>query len=254
MTLARASLTSVLLATLVTLGAEAQVRFTIDPKTSLAWWQVNPHLNHLWATTCPEEPSWRPGEGRSAGWIIEGGLRTKQGYAVVSDTTVVPLYPRKRVRSVCTDAVAGEFFADDTLSWHGLRGQVAVKAAALITGEERRDEFARTSVLEAKHHPEIRFTIDSAVDVRWDADTLRGTVWGVFLFHGVERAMTTPIRGWREAGGLRVLARLNVSAQSLVEEFKLSRFALGLGVNSMIWYEIFMGVDVVLRALPSDGS
>ena len=51
--------------------AQAQSRWTADKRASLAWWQINPHLNHLWATTCPEEPSWRPGEGRSGGWVID---------------------------------------------------------------------------------------------------------------------------------------------------------------------------------------
>ena len=42
-------------------GAPAQTAWTVDPKASLAWWQINPHLGHLWATTCPQEPSWKPG-------------------------------------------------------------------------------------------------------------------------------------------------------------------------------------------------
>src|SRR5574341_1229773 len=82
-------------------AASQEVRWTPDPKSSLAWWQVNPHLNHLWATTCPEEPSWRPGEGRSGGWSISQALRPpKEGYAAVSDTSRVPLYPRHKVRQV----------------------------------------------------------------------------------------------------------------------------------------------------------
>jgi hypothetical protein len=244
------------LAALVTLGvrAPAQVRLTVDPKASLAWWQVNPHLNHLWATTCPEEPSWRPGEGRSAGQVIAKGLHgTKQGYAAVSDTTVVPLYPRHTVRSVCTEAVEGDFLVADTVHWRGLRGVVTVKGDALITGEARRDAFARDAVLQTNRYPDIRFTIDSVVDVIRVADTLRGTVVGVFALHGVTKAMTAPVRAWPEAGGLRVLARLRLPARSLVDEFKLSRFAIGLGLNSNIWHDLFMGVDVVLRAAPSVG-
>jgi len=40
----------------------AQTRWVIDRKTSLAWWQMDPHYEHLWATTCPADPSWQPGE------------------------------------------------------------------------------------------------------------------------------------------------------------------------------------------------
>src|SRR5882757_8516136 len=64
--------------------AQAETRWTVDPKASLAWWQVSPHLNHLWATTCPGEPSWRPGEGRSSGWNINPYLELPAtGYANV---------------------------------------------------------------------------------------------------------------------------------------------------------------------------
>lgn len=244
---------------LVSLGvsarAPAQVRFTVDPRASLAWWQVNPHLNHLWATTCPEEPSWRPGEGRSAGQIVGRGLSgAKRGDAAVSDTTIVPLYPRPTARSVCTEAVEGDFLVADTVQWRGLRGFVMVKAAALITGEQRRDAFAREAVLQTYRYPEIRFTIDSVVSLTRAADTLRGTVVGVFSLHGVTKPMTATLRAWPEAGGLRALARLRIPAQSLVDEFKLSRTAIGLGLTAAIWHDLFMGVDVVLRARPSGTS
>src|SRR5882672_8525183 len=45
-------------------AAHAQMRWVVDSRSSLAWWQVSPNLNHLWATTCPGDSSWRPGEGR----------------------------------------------------------------------------------------------------------------------------------------------------------------------------------------------
>src|SRR6266853_2667034 len=79
----------------VVAAAHAQVRWTIDPKTSIAWWQMSPNLNHLWATTCPGDPSWRPGEGRSSGWNINPKLKLpRTGYANVDDTVHVPLFPR----------------------------------------------------------------------------------------------------------------------------------------------------------------
>ena len=73
-------------------------RWTVDSKTSLAWWQMSPNLNHLWATTCPGDPSWRPGEDRSPGWNFDPNLRLpKTGYSNVDDTINVPLFPRHRV-------------------------------------------------------------------------------------------------------------------------------------------------------------
>src|SRR5712691_2040961 len=71
--------------------AQAQTTWKVDPKGSLVWWQIDPHMNHLWGTTCPQEPSWRPGEGRSAGWYIDVMLRSsKTGFANVSDTVHIP--------------------------------------------------------------------------------------------------------------------------------------------------------------------
>jgi hypothetical protein len=220
----------------------------VFPRGSLAWWQVNPHLNHLWATTCPEDPSWRPGEGRSAGWIIGQGLpEAKHGYAGVDDTTIVPLYPRKKVEAVCSEAVDGEVQVEDSAQWRGVTGEIRVRAEALITGEERRDAYTQQAILQTDRYPEIRFTIDSVVDVTRQADTLRGKAYGELYLHGVRKRMSVPIRGWPEARGLRVLGRIRIPAQALTKEYGLSRFALGLGVTTGIWHDLFIGFDVVLR-------
>jgi len=234
-----------LLAAVVSAGA--QTRWTVDPKASLAWWQMNPHLNHLWATTCPEEPSWRPGEGRSTGWIVGQIRNPKHGYAGVDDTTIVPLYQRARVRAVCTEAVDGQVLVADSVAWRGVSGEVVVRGAALVTGEERRDAFARNAVLETNRYPLMRFIIDSLIDVSRQGDTVRGTAMGVFSLRDVKKPMTASVRAWSDAGALRVLAKLRVPARTLPEEFGLSRIALGMGVTSGIWYDLFMGIDVVLR-------
>jgi polyisoprenoid-binding protein YceI len=227
--------------------AQGQTRFTVDPRYSLGWWQVDPHLQHLWATTCPQEPSWRPGEGRSGGWSIGAGLRNPaQGYAAISDSGKVPLYPRFEALDICTEAVTGEITIADTTQWTGIHGKVLVKAEALVTGEDRRDAYARDAVLETTHYPHIIFTIDSVIGVKRQADTLRGTAYGVLELHGVERPLVGPVHAWPEAGGLRVMGRVKVPAQQLVEVFDLSRFALGLGVVTHIWRTIFMGVDIVV--------
>src|ERR1700731_1119394 len=92
----------------------AQTAWTVDPKSSLAWWQINPHLGHLWATTCPQEPSWKPGAGRSAGFTVNPALIDPREGAM-SDTVHVPIYPRHRARPVCTEAVAGRIVLPDTV-------------------------------------------------------------------------------------------------------------------------------------------
>jgi len=252
------SLVVALLGSVAVLGPlSAQTRWTVDPKASIAWWQIDPHMNHLWATTCPQEPSWRPGEGRSAGWYIDQMLHaSKTGFANTSDTINIPLYPRHRVRPVCAEAVHGEVTAAEAGSWRGVRGEVNVQADALVTGENMRDVFAKRAVLETARYPEIRFTIDSLAGTTQHGDTLRGTAFGEFSVHGVTKAVSAAIRAWPEAGGMRVLGKFRVPASALTNEFGMSKYALGMGVELRVWYDLFMGVDLLLRRQqgPSGGE
>jgi hypothetical protein len=223
--------------------AQAQTRWTVDAKSSLAWWQMDPHMNHLWATTCPQEPSWRPGEGGSAAWFMSRWLKSPTS----SDTVHVPIYPRYAARDVCHEAVQGEVLAPDTVTWRGFRGQISVAAAWLATGQPLRDEYMRDKILEAPRYAEIRFTIDSVVDVTRHADTLTGSAFGVFSLRGVSKPMVASFRTWPEAEGLRVLARFSIPAPAMVEEYGISSYALGLGVGVRIWQRLFMGADLLLR-------
>jgi hypothetical protein len=247
--------TCVLVACLIGVGQQAssQTRLRVDPKASLAWWQINPHLGHLWATTCPQEPSWRPGEGRSAGWTGSGMPEIPHGNAGVNDTTIVPLYPRYEALSVCTEAVSGQVLVADTTEWKGIRGDIRVRANALMTGERRRDEYTHQAILQSDKHEEIRFLIDSVVNVSRVADTIRGTAVGTFSFLGKPRPMEAGVQAWPELGGLRVQSKFHIDASDLTGLYEISRFVLGLGVSTKIWYHVFMGVDVVLRG-QSDAS
>jgi hypothetical protein len=230
-------------------AAGAQTRWTVDRRASLAWWQVNPHLNHLWATTCPQDPTWRPGEGRSGGWLINPGLKPpKEGYAgTLTDSSRIPLYPRLRVMPLCSEAVRGYVDLPDTVSWQGVRGEIVVLADELVGGEKRRDEYARSAVLTTNRHPEITFRIDSVVNVSRNLDTLRGTATGTFTLRTVETKVTAGVRTWPVAGGHRVLARFHIPAQNLVTEYGISKFALGLGIGASIWQDLWLGVDLLMR-------
>lgn len=250
MSLAFPSRTFALVAGLVAVAASAhaQTRWTVDPRASLAWWQVSPHLNHLWATTCPEEPTWRPGEGHSGGWVVDKTLRRpRTGYANDPDTINVPFYPRDTVKSICTEAVAGTVVVADTMSWRVLRGAVAVKGGALITGEDRRDALAHNAILQANRYPEIRFTIDSVVNVTRQGRKLRGTAIGQLSLRDVTKPVTAVVEAWPEAGGLRVLSKVRIPASTLTTEWGLSKFALGLGIGTKIWQDLFVGADLLLR-------
>jgi polyisoprenoid-binding protein YceI len=253
----RRTLAAALFASLATATyASAQSRWTVDPKSSLVWYQMNPHLNHLWATTCPEEPSWRPGDGRSSGWTVSQGFRApKGGYqgSTTGDTARIPLYPRPKVRSVCNpQALRGSFVVGDTTTLRGVRGEVVVKADAIITASDDRDAYTRSAILQTTRYPEIRFAIDSIVRVTRRADTLTGTAVGALTIREVTRPMTAGVKAYPVAGGIRVLAKFRTPAQDLVPEWGLSRFALGLGVGVRIWEDLYMGADLVVR--PDEGE
>jgi len=227
-------------------GARAQVRWTVDAKSSLAWWQVNPNLNHLWATTCPADSSWRPGEGRSSGWYINPKLKLPHtGFAGVDDTVHVPLYPRARVYPLCVEAVRGEVVAPDTVNWRRMKATVAVRGDAIITGENMRDVLTR-QVLQTSQFPEIIFTLDSLTNLRKSGDTLHAIAVGTLNVRGQARPTTAQISAFHDAGGMRVLAKLRVPATDLIT-MTPRLHTLGLGVNTNIWHDFFMGVDVVLQ-------
>lgn len=223
----------------------APTRLVVESKTSLAWWQINPHYEHLWATTCPADPSWQPGEGRDPGQYTDYASRPKTIAAGRIDARV-PLFPRFRVRPLCRDAVSGEVSIQDTVRWRGVQGRVSVIADSLFTGLEMRDKYARRAVLETGRYPEITFTIDSLVDVQ-RGDTTRVIAVGTLTVHGNTKPIRAPVLAWQETAGLRVRAQFSVPARALTDEFHLPEWALGMGVGMKRWKTLHMGVDLVLR-------
>ncbi len=231
-------------------GQASKYQFKVDERYSLSWWQVSPHLNHLWANTCPGEPSWQPGDERSSGWSYDGKKAPKSYHANTIDTIHVPLYPRPVATPICPSAVSGTITASDSNSWSGVSGRLDIKADAFVTGLDMRDRYATRAVLQASSYPTIGFRIDSLVNVV-PGDTVRATAVGVFELRGARVPKRVPVMAWREAGGLRVTGQFRIYAIDLVEIYKMSRVVLGLGVGTGIWRYVHLGFDVVLR---SDGS
>lgn len=225
-------------------AARAQM-WTIDPKTSLAWWQLSPHLGHLWATTCPQDPSWAPGESRGAGYANTDSIRKDVPLIQVDDPRV-PLYPRGPVTPVCSEALSGTVAIADAARGSGVRGVVVIRMAQLVNGMPMRDAYAKKAVYAVDRYPEVRFYIDSLVDVR-RGDTLQAHAIGAVVIRGVRTQMKVPVEAWRDAGGLRVRGRFSIPAPDLVSVYGVSRFALGLSLGTHIWKTLHMGFDVVLR-------
>ena len=240
---------TVLLACLMMAGpavAPAQMRYVVETKTSLAWWQMSPNLNHLWATTCPGDSSWRPGEGRSSGWYVNPKLKLPHyGYANVDDTVNVPLFPRTRVYPMCVEAVRGEVTAPDTVHWRGITANVLVKGEAFVTGESMRDLLMH-QVMQTGQFPDITFQLDSLTDLTKRNDTLYGKAVGVLGFRDMKNPTVAVVRAFHEGSRMRVVGKWRVPAHDLLEWTPKLHY-LGLGVNTNIWHDFFMGFDIVFR-------
>jgi polyisoprenoid-binding protein YceI len=234
-----------------TVAADAQSRWTIDKKVSLVWWQVSPHLNHLWATTCPNEPSWRPGDNRSPGWAIRPDLKLPSGGNNNNDDTVhVPLWPRDRPHPVCTEAVQGVLVLPDTVTWRGATGQVKVLAEALVTGEGMRDILMH-ACLETKSFPEIAFILDSLVDMTRKGNEVTGTAMGSLKIRGMVKPTIATVRAFPDAGGgTRVLVKWVIDAHDLSSDWTPRLKHLGLGSKTNLWHYFFMGADLVFHPEP----
>lgn len=256
-TLLRRTVVAALLCLLTALGNAQAQDWSVVPKASLAWWQIDPHMNHLWGTTCPQEPSWRPGEGRSGGWATEEAMNAKTlatGFSTTSDTTHVPLYPRRRIRFVCSEAIQGQISVPDTVRFRGTHGQFVIKANQLVTGEGMRDTYERDAVLGVSTYPDIKIMIDSLVQVGRKGDTLTAIAIGTWQLRGVTQPFSTPIRAFPEAHGTRVLGKFSIPVKMLVTDFGVYKRSLGLGVMMGIWKTLYMGVDLLVRSESQEQS
>lgn len=230
-----------------------KTQFTIDTNSSLAWWQMNPHLGHLWATTCPEDPTWQGGSGTTYTEAdAKAGKKPPPVAMIMEKENQVPLYPRLAVTPVCTQGVRGEIQVDDKASWRGVKGLIAINAKTLKVALDMRNRFTQ-NVMEVDRYPEIRFSIVDLADVQ-PGDTLRANAVGTLYLHGVAQQMKIPIKAWQEAGGIRVTGQTRIDATDLVETYQMSKWKLGLGVGTNIWKHLYMGLDVVLREGPASGS
>jgi len=248
---------SILAATAVTalaasgLQAQANGRYQVEPATSLAWWQIDPHHGHLWGTTCPADPSWQPGEGRTGNTNINYKTRPRNISEAGRHDNRIPLFPRDDVNAVCGTAVRGEINVTDARAWTISGGTIEVTADQVNTGLDLRDRFAHKAVLETARFPHIRFVIERLEKGTQVGDTIRGTAIGTLELHGVKQPMRAPVVAWPVAGGLRVQAQMQCNAEDLTDVYGMSKLALGMGVGLGRWKTIHFGVDVVLK--PSAG-
>ena len=224
--------------------------FRIDPARSLVWWQLDPHFGHLWATTCPRDPSWQPGEGHTGGYAINYKSRPKYKLTKESESRL-PLFPRDTVRANCRRAVAGNFTVADAKRFSQLKGSVTVLVDSITNGSDTRDKFADKYVYSSAKYPTLQFTVDSLTSVVVSGDTVNAVAVGTFTMRGVEKPTRVQVTGVREPSGLRVRGMFAMPAKELQERYQVSKVALGLGVGLKLWDTLFMGLDLVLTEQPA---
>jgi hypothetical protein len=216
-------------------------RYIVSGSNSLAWWQVSEPRAHLWGTSCPEDPTWQGGEGASKTSVTRQFDIADSAYAQ---------HLLRGPGSRCGEALQGSIALSDPVAWRNVRGTIVLASRALVSGSSIRDGYARKVVLEVDKYPSIRFTIDSLTGIE-EGEPVRATAVGTFELRGRTEAMRVPVIVQRQSNGLRVRARFEIPVAQLIEQFGVSRTALGPGADRGVWNGIRVGVDVVLTQSPA---
>ena len=123
-----------------------------------------------------------------SGRVAEGTL-SFDGHATVGDFTGT------------TTEMTGEM--DAAADLEGVRGWVEAPAAALDTGNERRDRDLRKS-LETDRFPAMRFELTGVTPGGGTADSVAATLRGRMTLHGVTREVSLPADLLAAGNGIRV--------------------------------------------------
>jgi hypothetical protein len=229
-------------------GGGGATKYAVEATTSLAWWQMNPNYGHLWATTCPGDPDWSAGEGHGNGFAIKDVMKKTRVSAYMDYR--IPLYPRVNVAPVCRKAIKGEITLKNPNDIATASGVIEVMADSLETGSAMRNTFQKKSIFGLFNR--ITFTLDSIGDFEQAGDTVKAVAKGSWQLHGVTKPLFFPVVMVKEPTGLRVQGKTATFPRMLLEEYKMSKFALGAGVGMNLWKELHFGFDLVFK--PTSGS
>jgi hypothetical protein len=226
---------------------------TIDNTRSMVWWQIDPHFGHLWATTCPKDPSWQPGEGHSPGYYVNFANRPRIKTTAVAETRV-PLFPRKTVRAVCARSVTGTITIADAASYTGVKGVVSIDPDSITMGADARDIFSRKYVYKTPLYHNIEFTIDSLSHVTVSGDTVNAIAHGTFDFRDVPTKHAVEVTGVNDPAGFRVRGKFAFPARDISDKYGVSNIVLGAGVGLKLWNTIYLGFDLIMKPEGAPGS
>jgi hypothetical protein len=222
-----------------------QTRYVLDQKRSLVWWQLDPHFGHLWATTCPNDPSWQPGEGHSGHYSIDYKKRPKVKLTNVS-AAKFPLFPRDTVRANCRTAVSGSFATTDAKRFTNMQGSVAILMDSITNGSDARDLMAKKYIYSSAKYPTVKFTVDSLTSIGMIGDTVNAIAVGTFELRGVQKPTRVQVHGVYEPSGLRVRGLFAMPVTELQDRYSVSKAVLSMGVGAKLWDALFMGFDFIL--------
>jgi polyisoprenoid-binding protein YceI len=124
---------------------------------------------------------------------------------------------------------------------------VRVTSDALITGEAMRDILMH-QILETNRYPTITFTLDSLVGMTRQSDGIVGSAVGTLTVRGVEQPIVATARVFPDGGGMRVLAKWRWPVDTLKSRIIPRLRYFGLGMNTNLWHDFFMGADLVFHA------
>jgi polyisoprenoid-binding protein YceI len=139
---------------------------------------------------------------------------------------------------------AAEMDLPDTVTWQGAHGSVSVNADGIVSGQGMRDMLMH-QVLETQSFPRITFTLDSLVGFTKEPDAIVGSAIGILHIRGIEQPIVASLRVFPDVGGMRVLAKWRWTADTLSHKIVPKVRIYGLGSNTNIWHDFFMGADLI---------
>jgi hypothetical protein len=205
------------------LAQNPQRTWKVDPGRSRAWYLIQPHYGHLFASTCRYD--YDQGSVNLKG-SSPNGLHSGPG-------------------RLCANAILGEITAENPTTWLKARAAIVVILDSLVGPSPSRDHHLKTQILHTEKQPVAKFVFDSLVKMV-PGDTVKAVVAGTVELNGVPKPVLAPATIWFQAdGSLRVNAEVGLHPRAPVNDYQFKRQWIGLGW--FMWNTLTFGVDLLLR-------
>ena len=139
-----------------------------------------------------------------------------------------------------TDSISGEITGGVDITQ--VRGWVEAPTRTLKTGNGRRDKDLNKS-MESDKYPIIRFDLTGVTRKEGKTDSLRVTLQGKLLIHGVTRSVNLPATLQFDGSGIRVQSNFPLS----LKDYRIGGLSKMLGVLKM-YDNIEVHVNVIFKS------